>query len=537
MIRIRYIAFAAMLSALPAARGQSVAVPLKHDVYEFLKKMEASHILRGYRDIIKPISRLHAAKLLLAVDTAAARLTPVDLRRLNFLKIEFGHELGLLDVSWSEVPRRWHPLMFPIRGGYMNVDLNLGYSVMRSQGDHVNKQTNGFKTYGYAFDRFGFALSFADNRENGNAINRNKSFTPDEGVGFLLQRANIIEYNFANAQFTYDASGITVALEKIPQWWSTGRRGSLYLSTKSPAPPQFRFRAELTDWMDFTYIHADLNSLVVDSNRSYQANSSASTPFYRTVYRQKYLASHAVEVSVCNWLDVSLGESVIYSDRGLQLIYLLPVMFFKSGEHYNLDTDNTQFFFSVDVNPLEHVNVYGSLVIDEFSSYDVFNEERARNQVGWTVGTQVYDVPIPDMEWLLEYTLINPWVYSHKYPAARFTNSGYDMGHWIGQNADNLFSELVYRPHRAVRLSAWYEAVRKGGGADVALQYQLPSLPFLYGPVRTEHSIGIAAVYQPVRDVFLDVRARTFRTANEATPALEHGEKPEITVGLRYGLW
>jgi hypothetical protein len=191
---------------------------------------------------------------------------------------------------------------------------------------------------------------------------------------------------------------------------------------------------------------------------------------------------------------------------------------------------------SADVQPGWGFNLYGSMFIDEIATSELFNPDRIRNQLGFTVGLQSYDLVVPNTELLVEYSRLNPWVYSHRFTAATFQNAGYDMGHWIGQNADLMTVEAVARPWRSVRASAWIESLRKGGRADVSYQYDTPTLRFLYGPVRRERSLGLRVVYEPVRDLFLEGVARTVRVTDEGVPAAAHADKPEYTLSVRYGL-
>jgi hypothetical protein len=525
------------ITLLASGRAQSVAIPLRHEIYEFLKKMESKQLITDYHDIVKPISRLEAAELLVSIEQHADALSSVDLRRLTFFQNEFGHEIGMKNLSWREAPRRWHPLTFILNEGILNGDLLAGFAEKRFDTKRVQKITNGFRLYGYAFKNIGFSFTFADNREQGTLQDRTKALSPDDGVILTKRGGDFYEYDFTEVQLTYSTGDMIFALEKVPQSWSTGRRGSLSLSSKAPSMPQIRMTAKLTDWMTFTYIHGELNSQVLDSSRSYRTHSSTIRDFYRPVYRQKYIASHMIELTPIRGLDLSLGESIVYSDRNPSLMYLLPVMFFKSGEHYNNDTDNSQFHVSLDATLIPRVNLYGSVIIDEIAIADLFDPERVRNQLGYTVGVHSYDIPLDDIELNIEYTRINPWTYYHKFPAARFTNNGYDMGHWIGQNADNLFAELIYRPIRQVRASAWYESFRKGGLDDVHFQYTIPSKPFLYGPVRKEQSVGFAVRYQPARDLFVDGRIRSFSVSDEANPSADHSSKLEYQVQIQYGIW
>jgi hypothetical protein len=188
------------------------------------------------------------------------------------------------------------------------------------------------------------------------------------------------------------------------------------------------------------------------------------------------------------------------------------------------------------VNPGLGLNLYGSLFIDEIATSEIFNPDKVRNQIGYTMGVQSFDLLLPNTELMVEYSRLNPWAYSHRFQAATFQNAGYDMGHWIGQNADLLTIEATYRPWRTVKASAWYEALRKGGKKDVYYQYIVPSQPFLYGPVRRESSMGVRVIYEPVRDLFIEASARSFRVTDEGVPSATHGDKPELSLSVRYGL-
>jgi hypothetical protein len=143
---------------------------------------------------------------------------------------------------------------------------------------------------------------------------------------------------------------------------------------------------------------------------------------------------------------------------------------------------------------------------------------------------------LKNLEFTAEYSRINPWVYTHRITATEFTNNGYIMGSWMGQNADNLCFDLSYRPVRSVRFGGTLQVFRKGGLKDISFQYQYPSQPFLYGPLHEERSIGFHARYQFVRDGFIDARI-TSRTTSDEALHLSNDRKVEFSVSARYGLW
>jgi hypothetical protein len=318
--------------------------------------------------------------------------------------------------------------------------------------------------------------------------------------------------------------------------WGYGERGQVILSNKAPSYPQIKLRVPLSKRIDFVYFHAELNSNIVDSSRSYHTYTSSLVDYYRPVDHLKYMAAHQLEFTVIDGLNLSIGESIVYSDRGPLLLYLVPIMFFKAGEHYNMDSDNTQFFGSADVSLIRHVNFYLSLFIDELNTDNFFDPNRSRKQVAFTSGIHTYDLLVDNAEFIAEYTRLNPWVYSHKYAAANYTNNGYVLGDWIGQNGDDLYFDLSYKPIRQLKIGGFSEVYRKGGLMDVSFQYKGDYSPnFLYGPLHVERSFGVYGKYEPLRDFYVDFRGRTVRIQDEAT----HSDKRqfEFTLGAQLGVW
>src|SRR5512139_1381139 len=99
------------------ALGQAIAVPSHHFIYYVPRKMECLHVIQDYRDAIRSLSRKEVARFLIDAGRSARELGGVDLRRLTFYTEEFGYELGMTDSSWTDAPRRWDAISFPVRGG------------------------------------------------------------------------------------------------------------------------------------------------------------------------------------------------------------------------------------------------------------------------------------------------------------------------------------------------------------------------------------------------------------------------------------
>jgi hypothetical protein len=523
------------------ALSQDIYMTPSHEVYAFLKRMEARQLLVDYKDAAKPLSRMTLAKMLKVLEPQLKEMTRVERESYEFFVTEFKYELLKLANDPQPSELRWHLLSYDLTDGHANLDIKYKLSSTSEQGKSHTLRSQGLTMYGYAFNDVGFSFQWIDNLERGDNINFDKTNTPDQGITLKTKlESNTLEYNTINAQLSWKIGAFDFSIEKAPNVWGYGKSGGIILSEKAPSFPQIKMRVPLSNNIDFIYIHGELNSNVIDSSRSYTVTYTH--PFYsaiREVDHSKYIAAHMIEFSLFNGVDMSLGESVIYSDRGPLFIYLIPVMFFKAAEHYNRDADNTQIFGTLDLNVIRNINFTFSLFLDELNTDQLFDPDKSRRQLAFSSGLRLYDIPINNMELYVEYTRANPWVYNHKYPATTFTNNGYDLGSWIGQNADDLYWEALYTPLRQLKIGLTYEVYRKGGASSIYDQYQADGgkLPFLFGLWHQEHSAGIFVKYQPLRDIFFDFRGK-FRSVQDAVdPSQNRNNTFEAVLSAGLGIW
>lgn len=503
------------------------------------------------QDVAKPLTRLEIAKFLMLVDSSkpgvyqpsAERkdLTAVEQQQLDWFKEEFWYELRKLGYDVSFLGERWN--LYTIRTEELNLELNAvlgGKAQFNKGGAFTYRYSNGLTFFGYFKDVVGFYFNFHDNREQGDRVDFTRALTPDQGIvvvkgGFP---ENYIEFDKFDGHVSLNLGRLQIEVGKDVNVWGHGYRGQLILSAKPPSYPQVKLNVRLTDWLNFTYIHAWLFSDVVDSVMTYKTGLSASlgSGYDRKIYRDKYFASHIIEATIIPGLDISLGESIIYSDKTPQLIYLIPIMFFRAADHYNRGQDNSQFFMDVKANLIKNVGFYGTLFIDEITMERIFDRDKARNQLGFQIGTLVVNPLVDDLNFRAEYTRILPWVYSNYIPADTYENNGYTLGHWIGQNADDLYLEANYYPFRSLKLSAYYEKFRKGGQKDIYYQYVVPSQLFLYGPVRRQDDVGLILRFEPLRDLFATLSAR-FTTVSDEKLNITNDKDTEILFLLRYNVY
>ncbi len=524
--------------------SQTVYEPLHSDVYKFLSRLAQKGVIE-FDDQVKPVSREYIAEKL--ASTPLSMLNSLEKEELEFYLKDYGIEFSSPQVNQNSefriqgtndesgidsssleksklqssmansqlsiinsISGRWRLFSYSDSLFKINISPILGYELGSINIKGYSHRWNGVYMYGYLSDNIGFSFDFRDNREAGDNADRTKSFSPVTGINIAKGDGNAFEYSEAKASLTYNWSWGRITAAKDFLEWGYGESGKLVLSQKAPSFPFIRLDVKPVEWLKFNYIHAWLASDVVDSNEVY-SSLRLGKENDRILYREKFLASHSLTLTPTCGLDVSIGESIIYSDR-LEISYLIPIMFFRLADHYlshgsNNAGGNAQFFGSISSrNHIPNTHLYGTLFIDEISTDAFGNSDKERNQFGFSLGSSVVDLPINNLTVTTEFTKIFPFVYKHYIPTQTYTSSSYQLGHWIGHNADMIYCSLNYRILRGLQVTAWMEYIRKGEDGKPDDQYTQPQPPFLFG-LDTKYSFaGLELKYELIHE--LTVRAR-----------------------------
>ena len=531
--------------------AQVVYEPLFNDVYGFLSSLSQKGLIE-FNDQVKPLSRIYLAQKLLEAEIQTG-LTPLEKEDLEFYKKDFFNEINFLE---DKHPEKSSTIVGKDQGGRLRLysyaddkfKLNISPIFGVKAGVRDNKKYthywNGVSLYGYIYDFLGFSFDFRDNTEEGETIDKFKQFTPETGVNAKSSRnvvnysPNKMDYSEAHTSISANWSWGSFTIGKGFLNWGYGDGGKLVLSSKAPSFPFIRLDLHLEDWLYFNYIHAWLLSDVVDSSDIYYVSDGRD----RFHFREKYLASHSITVIPTKGLNVSFGESVIYSDR-LEALYLMPFMFFRLADHYlsrqyNNAGSNAQFFASISSrNHIKNTHLYGTLFIDEITLENLFNPGKQRNQFGFTLGSSVVDLPINNLKFTLEYTKIYPYVYSHFVQTTTYQSASYNLGDWIGSNADQIYASLNYNFIRGLKGTLWTQYIRKGGQEDVTKQLAVPQPAFLSG-LRTNYTyFGFSLSYEFVHEFFIRGDFQNTKTsAEQVNKSFVNSNLTEAYLSIYYGL-
>lgn len=530
--------------------AQTVYQPVTSDIYNLLERLFIKGAIE-YHSEIKPIPRKEIAGYLIEALSKKEKLTALDIKEIEFYQKDFADEISFIDDnSKFNLPRtefftsgqadRFRLFNYRDSSFSFYLDPILGIEIGNQWGSGYSHRWNGLEFYGYYSSDWGFSLDFRDNLEQGNYIDSKKDNVPVTGINISKTAENSIQYSVVNAQVNYSWGSGNLSLGKYAVNIGSGRTGQIINSSKAPTYPMIRLDFRPVSWLNFIYFHGFLKSDIPDSS-TYRSTSVEGRESISDI--PKFIASHMLSFYIAEDLSLSIGESVVYSEN-VEAIYLIPVMFFRLADHYLSSSgsntgDNAQLFAdaSYRISALDS-KIYGSVFIDELSLEKVAEGENL-SSIGYTLGTEFSDLIVPNSGLVIEYTLIQPFVYTNSNDAQTYQSHNYQLGHWTGSNSDIFY--LAYRQNILrglnARLSAWY--FRKGQTELPEEQYQLPYPETLYGARRIDKRITLEMTWQPVHNLFLKSYYSYSDIADEEEGRTEDfmlGTNNNFGLALFYGL-
>ncbi|WP_034259613.1 gliding motility protein RemB [Altibacter lentus] len=352
----------------------------------------------------------------------------------------------LLKNKTSWLGRKWwNEHMVTIKGdGYWltldpGVDLQVGrdldtdidtYNNTRlvyTQGG-IGKQINFFAVVYESQGRF--ADYFNRYAESIKPDGGNPAIIPGRGIAKTF-RSDSYDYPIATGHVSFTPSKhFNIQLGHGKNFIGDGYRSLLFSDNASPYP---FFKLNTTFWkLKYTNTWMSLRDV-----RSEVTQDGS--------YRTKYMANHYLSYNVTKRLNIGLFESVIWendNDRGFDFNYVNPVIFYRAIEFSTGSRGgNALIGLSAKYKFTDRVNAYSQLIIDEFSSGDIFGGEGSyKNKVGYQIGAKYYDAfGLENFYLQAEYNRVRPYTYSHNSIVLNYGHNNQSMAHTLGAN----FSEFI----------------------------------------------------------------------------------------------
>ena len=492
-MRIRSLLIICLLTLAVSTQAQSVPEALEFtEVYDFLDELATDGII-DLTEAIRPYSRVQIAAMLRCAQDKDSLLSRRQQDDLQFYMQDYALELDTLPVYHSYGHRhvtQWITpvsnlsladpslhILTPNKQFKMRLRPILGMDLYVSKKGAITKRWYGAEIQMDIAHHLSIWGSLRDNSWNGTLLGDTYFPTATDKLygarltqpGFLNNLPGV-QYKEANygGDFSDSRGGIAlytwwgrIAVERERLQWGDAQLSSTILSAHNPAVPMVTLQLTPCSWFQFDYFHAWLNSNVLDSTYYYQERYAEGET--KTHYRpmNKFMAANMFTFKPIKYIHFSLGNSIVYSERNVQAAYFIPIAFFKSLDHLmtkglGVENQNSQVFASITVRPTDHLRLYGTFYIDEFKLARLKPSNKENNPVSYVVGFQWSGWPVNGLSLKGEFMRSYIATYTHSIQVLDYTSNTYNMGHYMGDNAQSLFLQLSYRPVRSLRLTLDY---------------------------------------------------------------------------------
>lgn len=311
-------------------------------------------------------------------------------------------------------------------------DLDASYTYVNTRGINfrggLGKQINFTTTIFESQGRF--AGYFNDYANSLKPSGGNPAIIP--GIGIAKEfKTDSYDFPLAEANITYTPSKIfNFQLGYGRNFIGDGYRSLLESDGASPYP---YFKINTTFWkIKYTNTYMWLKDVRPDVTAE-------------KTYASKYMANHYLSWNVSNKLNLGFFESVVWTDtnnRGFDVNFVNPIIFYRSVEFASSSkSGNALLGITSKYKWNNQVNLYGQLLIDEFSFGDIKSGDNSwKSKIGYQLGAKYFNAfKVKDLLLQLEYNHVRPYVYSHSNIITNYAHNNQSLGHQWGGN----FEELV----------------------------------------------------------------------------------------------
>jgi len=323
--------------------------------------------------------------------------------------------------------------------------------------------------------------------------------------------------------------------------WGDNYHGANIRSNKVPSIGYIDFNIKPVEWVELNYTHSWLVSEILDSARTYMIGNEE-----RKLFMNKNMAANLITFKPFKRLHFSLGNSIVYSDDGIKPYYFIPIMFYKSIDHtYNAAGSNalgqnTQMFMNISSRQIKHLHLYTSIYVDEISVGKIMDQQNSSNILSAKFGFKLNNFPIQNTYLIAEYTRTNPWTYRHQIESTTYASNQYSLGHYLGENAQEIYLEGGFRILRGLKIALSYTNALKGPAHVyqlVAGNANVKGLPFMQNVAWENQSIEGAVRYEIINGgyVYAKLRISDIKGDMNYTPSFYQGNQTTFSGGINFG--
>jgi hypothetical protein len=538
-------------------------------IYEFLDELATLRII-SLNSVVKPYSRNYiATKLYEAQVSDTAVVTGAGARKhhlnnrqrkeLEFyiqdyqleeplsritrnasrLSSDYNHKLSFLLKKQENMVIALNPLGFHYKDSLFTFSVRpiLGIQWMTNKNGTEYHRWWGGSMFGYIGKNFGFYANLRDNNES-TPMAEPEYFTLEQGAIYKPGSKQGVDFSEMRGGILASVSWGSIGIVNDRVEWGDNYHGSNILSGKAPAFPYIQLHLNPAKWFDFNYMHGWLNSNVVDSSRSYYSGD-----IYREVFRNKFIAANMFTFIPWRGLNLSFGNSIIYSDISVNPLYLIPFLFYNAVDatrtnYVDYGGSNSQLFFNISSRQIRHLHLFLSLFIDEWKTQRL-KDPNKNNFTSLKTGFRLDDFPLQNISLMAEYTRTMPMTYDHYLPATTFKSNDYVMGHYLRENSQELYVAISFRPLRGVIINTAYTFAQHGDDVPYLVNagYAVDEVPFLKNITWQNNSFELSARYEFVSNGYFFITYLNSGRAgdDQYQPTVMNGSTNTFMTGINVG--
>lgn len=449
-------------------------------LYEFLDELNLDGIILR-QTAVRPYSRGQVAAMLTEAMAKDSLLSPRQREELQFYSQEFALELDTLpDYTFYGLRNRaqWitpisnlslidPSLHLRTRDGNFTLAVRpiLGMDLLYNKHGLCRHQRVGAEIRMDIVRHLSVWGSLRDNSYYGTRLDNARYLLDRPGLQYKeatnTSGGHVGDYSDMRGGVKAYAWWGSIGVQREAVRWGEASHASNILSGHNPAVPMLTMQLTPCSWFQFDYFHAWLVSNVLDSTSYYRELNTVGQLEYEYRPAKKYMAANMFTFTPIKYLSFSVGNSIIYGESTIQAAYFIPFAFYKSLDHLltkgvNSENQNSQVFGSISVRPWDHIRLYGSLYVDEISFSRLKRNNPQHNPISYLVGFEWSGWPVRSLSLRGEFLRSYIACYTHSIEQLTYASNSYNMGHYLGDNAQSLYLQLRYRPVRGLSLSLDY---------------------------------------------------------------------------------
>ena len=454
--------------------------------------------------------------------------------------LEYDDKLGFLFKNNPVFAVPLNPLAFQYKDRLFTLSIRpiLGITYIGNENGSATHMYWGGSMFGYIGKNLGFYASLRDNKES-IAMAKPEYLTLAQGQVYKGKPGGGVYFSEMRGGITVSWNWGSFGLMNDRFEWGNNYHGTNILSGKAPSFPYIQLHIKPVKWLDFNYIHGWLYSNVIDSSRSYYTSNDD----YRIVYRNKYIATNMFTVIPFKRLNISFGNSIIYSDINIHPLYLIPFMFYNAVDasrtgYTDAASSNSQLFFDISSRQIKHLHLYATLFIDELKMSRVTDPD-LYNFTSWKAGFRVSDFPLQNLSFTFEWTKTNPITYKHYILTTTYASSGYSLGHYLRDNSYEYYFAIGYKPIRGLSLQVSYTLATHGDEFqyDNSQSTAVERLPYMKNKTWQNSEIAVSARYEYTANAYFFMEYLNSTRSGDVRyqPGLMHGKTNTFVAGVNIG--